>query len=196
MLIAKVVSSNSHTDYVARVLDAFDAADTPSPEDHGFGTFVSIPVGQDRIVGVIYNTLLVNPEFASYGPRLSPRPDLGSFSPDYLNEQGILIGILILGTLSEKGAASQSLPPRPLAPGDGVFRLSEEDIYAFHRGADGGLAIHYYPQVVAQAGNFAVPLLESVIDRLGYAADEREKKRLEVLRQNLSWQRTVGSARL
>jgi hypothetical protein len=196
MLIAKIVSSNSHTDYVARVLDRFDADETPSPDDHGFGTFVSITSGTERAVGLIYNTLLVNPEFASYGPRLSPKPELGSFSPDFLNEQGVLIGILVVGTLAEGGAASQSVPQRSLAAGDDVHDLPEDEFAAFHKDAEGRLAVRYYPQVIAQAGIFAIPLLESVIERLGRNAGESERKRLELVRQNLSWQRTVGSARL
>ncbi len=195
MLIAKVVSSNSHTDYVARVIDPFDAAEAPSPEDHGFGTFVSIPSGPGNVVGIIYNTLLVNPEFAAYGPRLSPKPDLANFSPDYLDEQGILIGVLLVGTLQE-GVPAQRVPERALAAGDSVYKLPEEDFIAFHEGEDGRTAIRYYAQVMAQAGNFAVPLLESVFERLGENAEEAEKKRLDVLRQNLSWQRTVGGGRL
>lgn len=196
MLIARIVNSNSHVDYAARVLDEFDAEVTPSADDYGFGTFVSIPVIEGtEAVAVIYNTLIVNPEYASYGPRLSPKPDLGNFSPDFLNEQGVLVGLLLLGTLSG-GRATQELPPNPLSAGDPVSGLSEEAFRAFHFREDGKVALRYYAQILAHAGLFAVPLLERIIGRLGEIAGEDDAKKLEVLKQNLSWQRTVGAARL
>ena len=48
------------------------------------------------MIGVIYNSQLINPEYGSYRPRLSTPAKLNTvFSPDYLNEQGILISILL-----------------------------------------------------------------------------------------------------
>lgn len=46
--------------------------------DYSFGSFVSIQLDQleQRLIGVIYNTLLMNPDFGNLGPRLSPRQDL------------------------------------------------------------------------------------------------------------------------
>src|SRR3712207_6725409 len=104
MKIAKIVKSNSHVDYVGRVVDSLDVAEPPTHDDYCFAQFVSLPVDErEEIVGVIYNSVLVNPDYANYGPRLSPKPDLGHFSPDYLNEQGLLIGILLLGARSADG---------------------------------------------------------------------------------------------
>src|SRR5919201_316842 len=96
--VAKIVKSNSHVDYVARVVDELDADAPPSREDYGFAQFVSVPVavGED-VVGVIYDTQLVNPEYGSFGPRLSSHADLKILSPDFLHEQGVLLGILLLG---------------------------------------------------------------------------------------------------
>jgi hypothetical protein len=197
MLIARIVNSNSHVDYVARIVDEFDANEPPSAGDYGFGTFVSIPaVEGDEAVGVIYNTMIVNPEYASYGPRLSPKPDLGNFTPDYLNEQGVLAGLLLLGTLSGNGSASQELPASPLTAGDPVNSLPDEAFRAFHLGGDGKIALGYYSRVIAHTGQFAFPLLERILGRLQEIAGEDDAKRIEVLKQNLSWQRTVGAARL
>lgn len=196
MLIAKIVSSNSHVDYVARIVDEFDAAESPSAGDYGFGDFVSIPSeGGREIVGVIYNSLLVNPEYAAYGPRLSPKPELDSFSPDYLNEQGILIAILLLGWIDDKGSAVQKVPAQVIPPGEPVFRLRRERFREFHRNGDGRLSVGYYSQLSSHAGAFAMPLVESVIEKLDTDASDDEKRQLGVLRQNLSWQRTLGSAR-
>src|SRR5215211_5200549 len=99
MKIAKIVKSNSHLDYIGRVIDALDVAAPPNVDDYGFAQFVSLPVNETQeIVGVIYNSILINPEYSNFGPRLSPKPELRGFSPDYLNEQGILVGILLLGS--------------------------------------------------------------------------------------------------
>ena len=98
--IAKIVKSNSHVDYVGRVIDSLDAAEPPSAEDYGFAQFVRIPFEEgEELVGVVYTTQLANPEYGSFGPRLSPQTDLAVLSPDYLNEQGVLLGILLLGLL-------------------------------------------------------------------------------------------------
>jgi hypothetical protein len=58
------------------------------------------------------------------------------------------------------------------------------------------LQLHYYSQVVAHAGLFAVPLLEAIIEKLALDCSEEDKKRLGVLKQTLTWQRTLGGMRL
>jgi hypothetical protein len=64
--IARIVSSNSHIDYVGRVIDDLDAEDPPGAEDYGFGQFVSLSPGEEDVIGVIYDSILVNPEYASF----------------------------------------------------------------------------------------------------------------------------------
>ncbi len=196
MKIAKIVKSNSHIDYIGRVIDELDAATPPKAEDYGFAQFVSLPLENDsEIVGVIYNSLLVNPEYANYGPRLSPKPELGSFSPDYLNEQGFLIGILLLGT-NGTGKILHGVPRRVVPAGQDVYKIEQEAVKKFHTDADDCLQIHYYSQIVAHAGLFAVPLLEAIIEQLSLDCSESDKQRLGVLKQTLSWQRTLGGMRL
>ena len=196
MLLAKIVSSNSHIDYVARVVDAFDADVVPAPDDCGFGTFVTMRTKDGpEIIGTVYNSVLVNPEFASFGPRLSSKPELENFSPDLLNEQGLLVGILLLGTFQD-GVAVQGVPKQAVPAGEGVFRLEVGKFEAFHRSADGEMVFHYFPQIISRAGAFAIPLLESIISRLSSKADGPDLKRLVVLRESLSWQRTIGGMRL
>lgn len=197
MKIAKIVSSNSHIDYVGRVIDSLDVAAPPRPDDYGFGQFVSLPVNEgENIIGVVYDSVLVNPEYSNYGPRLSPKPDLGSFSPDYLNEQGVLIGILLLGAISEPDKITHGVPRRVVPAGQDVFRIEAGDVKKFHTDEKNGLQIHYYSQIVAHAGLFAAPLLEVIIEQLTRDCSEDDKKRLGVLKQTLTWQRTLGGMRL
>jgi hypothetical protein len=197
MKIAKIVSSNSHIDYVGRVIDSLDVAAPPAPDDYGFAQFVSLPIEENQeIIGVIYNSMLVNPEYSSFGPRLSPKPELGSFSPDYLNEQGFLIGILLLGITDKTNEITHGVPRRVVPAGQDVFKVEPREIRKFHTDANDCLQIHYYSQVVAHAGLFAVPLLEAIIEQLSLACSEADKQRLGVLKQTLAWQRTMGGMRL
>lgn len=196
MNIAKIISSNSHIDYVARVVDRLDSDKPPRPEDHGFGQFVRIDLEPETAVGIIYDSKLVNPEYASFGPRLSPRPALGSFSPDYLNEQGILLGILLLGTLDADGKPTHGVPRRIVPPGHDVAKLDAAAARRFHAGRDNQVHLHYYSQIIAHAGPFAVPLLDSIIDLLCVECTDAERQRLQVLKQSLQWQSAMGGMKL
>lgn len=197
MIIAKIVSSNSHIDYVARVVDALDAAEPPQPEDFGFAQFVKLPLANEtQIVGVIYDSMLVNPDYANYGPRLSPKTELKNFSPDYLDEQGFLIGILLLGEIDKELKITHGVPRRVVPAGQDVYKISAAEIKKFHTDASDCLQIHYYSQIVAHAGLFSVPLLESIIEELSLDCSDSDKQRLGVLKQTLAWQRTMGGMRL
>ena len=222
--IARIVKSNSHVDYVARVVDELDADSPPSQEDYGFAQFVSVPVAEgEEVVGVVYDTQLVNPEYGSFGPRLSSHADLKILSPDFLHEQGVLLGVLLLGwrergdvgdgakadVKSSDGAKAvggngvgaswanhHGVPRRVVPVGQDVFRMTDEDVYGFHGGAGASLQLHYFSQVLAHAGAFAVPLVEAVIEQLEPACAPAERQRLCVLKKSLVWQRTLGQLRL
>ncbi|HEX8735376.1 MAG TPA: hypothetical protein VF721_08650 [Pyrinomonadaceae bacterium] len=197
MKIAKIVKSNSHVDYVGRVIDSLDVAAPPAAEDYGFAQFVSLPLeNREEIVGVIYNSILINPDYANYGPRLSPKPELGGFSPDYLNEQGLLIGILLVGTTDKDGKVAHGIPRRVVPAGQDVYKIDASDVKRFHSDENECLQIHYYSQIVAHAGLFATPLLEAIIGQLSLDCSDDDKKRLGVLKQSLAWQRTMGGMRL
>lgn len=195
MKIAKIISSNSHIDYVARVIDELDSDDPPTAEDFGFAQWVSVPMADADVVGVIYDSKLVNPEYANYGPRLSPKPALGNFSPDYLNEQGILLGILLLGSFDKDANVRHEIPRRVVPAGQDVHKIDEAAVKKFHTDADGLVRLHYYSQVMAHAGLFAVPLMEAIISQVSADLMEPERQRLAVLMQNLEWQRTFGAVR-
>ena len=197
MKIAKIVSSNSHIDYVGRVIDTLDAATPPSFEDYGFAQFVQMPLEDEtKIVGVIYDSMLINPNYSNYGPRLSPKSELTNFSPDYLNEQGFLIGILLLGVIDKTNKITHGVPRRAVPAGQDVYKIEASEIKNFHTDETDCLRIHYYSQIVAHAGLFAVPLLEAIIEQLSLDCGDDDKKRLGVLKQTLAWQRTLGGMRL
>lgn len=194
--IAKIVKSNSHVDYIGRVIDRLDADAAPAADDYGFAQFVSLPVADDfEVVGVIYDTQLVNPEYGQFGPRLSPATDLAILSPDYLNEQGVLVGILLLGWRAGRERRA-GVPRRVIPVGQDVYRLDETRLGEFHRDAEGRVGLHYYSQIVAHAGAFAVPLVEAILEQLEAVCTAEERQRFCVLKRSLAWQRTLGGVRL
>jgi hypothetical protein len=166
MRIAKIIKSNSHVDYAARVLDSLETPEPPTPAAYCFGQFVKVVTERGEAVGVIYNSQLINPEYGNYGPRLSTPPELNSvFSPDYLNEQGVLIGILLLGW--KFGETYQHGIPREVVPiNANVEQMTDDEIRAFHHTSDGAVEVHYYTHVTTHAGNFAFALLNEVANQL------------------------------
>lgn len=194
--IAKIVASRSHVDYVGRVVDRLDAGGAPGADDYGFAQFVRLPVAEDEeVFGVVYNTQLVNPEYGNFGPRLSPPAELSILSPDYLNEQGVFVGVLLLGW-RDGGGTHHAVPRRVIPVGQEVYALPDADVLKFHRDGAGLLRLHYFSQVVAHAGAFALPLLEAVLEQLEAGATREERQRFCVLRKSLAWQRTMGGVRL
>ncbi|HYN83739.1 MAG TPA: hypothetical protein VER32_00700 [Pyrinomonadaceae bacterium] len=199
--IARIVKSNSHVDYVGRVVDKMDAAEPPSADDYGFAQFVRLPLdGGGEVVGVIYDTQLANPDYGQFGPRLSSHAELAVLSPDYLNEQGVLVGILLVGWREasadgRKSPGRHGVPRRVIPVGQDVFKMEAGEVLEFHR-AEGELMMHYFSQVIAHAGAMALPLVEAVIEQLEPLCGAAERQRLCVLKKSLSWQRTLGGARL
>jgi hypothetical protein len=195
MLIAKIIKSNSHVDYSARALDSFETSASPTPADYQFGQFVKIAVGDNEVVGVIYNSQLINPEYGNYGPRLSTPSSLNTvFSPDYLNEQGVLLSILLLGW-KDAGGNHQGVPRVVLPINSHVETMSDAETLAFHDDGNGALRAHYYSHVTVHAGLFAFQLLSAIVDQLDRLASDKDRARLDVLRKTLVWQQTIGRMR-
>ena len=196
MIIAKIAGSNSHIDYFARVIDSLDVESPPDRRDHGFGQFVSMELEGETAVGVIYNSRLINPEYSNFGPRLNPKPAAEMFSPDYLNEQGVLISIALLGTLSAVGDAVHGIPRHSIPAGHDVNRFDRDEFKSFHTDRDGSVQLRYFSQVLAHAGSLGVPLLESIIDRLRSNFPAAEQAKLTVLRDSLKWPSTFAGMKL
>ncbi|HEX8731229.1 MAG TPA: hypothetical protein VF725_04120 [Ktedonobacterales bacterium] len=224
--IGKIVRSESHVRYTCQVYGAGETDAPPTPADHAFGAFVRIPLraGPARpdtlalppgdalaaggaasagwAVGLIYDTILLNPAFGALGPRLSTDEQVELFSPDYVAERAVLVSILLLGAVAPAGAAT----PRPmhgapdLAPDLGavVSALGDEEIRAFHYFADeprGKPYLHmgYLPLAVAQ-GHPLLPLaLLRVIDRLEALFPE-QRPLLSIVKRNFAWRLKVQSA--
>ena len=190
MLLGRVVKSNSHVDYVVQVFAPGEVADPPRPEDYAFGSFVRIMVDGrgDGIIGVIYDTLLLNPAYGTLGPRLSGEPQLTAFAPDYMPETATVVGVAIVGQGRGEGMEAtyrQGVPAVATRVGSEVRLLTEDEFAAFHRG-DGGPVVAYLPRLSAMWNPAMPELLNGVLTRL-IAAYPDSSGTLEVLRSNLDW---------
>ncbi len=120
MFIGKIVKSDSHINYVCQIYGPREVEVEPGPPDYAFGRFVRIAVRSNQYddpdttldlalgisqepvtyaVGVIYDTILLNPAFGSLGPRLSNETQVELFSPDYISEKAVLIYVMVLGMM-------------------------------------------------------------------------------------------------
>src|SRR5216117_1319395 len=129
MYIGKIVKSDSHINYVCQIYGPREVEVEPGPSDYAFGRFVRVAVrsglsddpyarldlalgkSQEPVtyaIGVIYDTILLNPAFGSLGPRLSNETQVELFSPDYISEKAVLIYVMILGMIELHTPASNS----------------------------------------------------------------------------------------
>jgi hypothetical protein len=207
--IGKIVKSNTHIDYVCQVYGPGEIVTQPQPADYAFGEFVSIELGginntsagigattainRPQLIGVIYNTLLLNPEFGNLGPRLSPRGEQEIFTPDYLNETAILVGIIALGWCDAEGRWRQGVPNLAAEVDAPVLKLSDEELERFHRDDDGRLALRYASVLLGMKNPLVTQLLINVIDRLMNVFPD-QCGQLQVMRNNLAWKSIVQPA--
>jgi hypothetical protein len=196
--IGKIVKSNTHVDYVCQIYGANEVATSPQPSDYCFGGFVAIQldeaagalIGGGQLIGVIYNTLLMNPDFGNLGPRLSPRDELEVFTPDYLAETATLVGILALGWIDPQGRCHQGVPMLAATVNNPVYCLPEEALRHFHQDEGGHLALRYMPLLLGQNSPLLMPLMLNVIDRLEQLFPD-QRGQLKLMRNNLAWKSVV-----
>lgn len=197
MKIAKIVKSNSHIDYIGRILDRLDSAEPPLIEHYRFAQFIVIHNLESTTIGIIYNSQLINPEYGRLGPRLSGSATMNSvFSPDLMDEQGVLIGVLLLGWVDEEGVYRQGVPRAIVPVNSEVFTMTDTDVKSFHEGRDGKLALHYYSQIITHAQRFAPQLLLAIFDQLESLFGETSMTEIRLLKRTLNWQQVFQNRSL
>lgn len=191
LIIGKIIKSNAHADYVCQVYGPGEVAEPPAPADYAFGTFVSVPVGEQSLVGVVYDTVLLNPDFGNLGPRLSPQPDLAVFSPDYLAEKVTLVGILAVGMAAPDGAMIHGVPSLAAQIDAMVATMDDDAVRAFHRTPAKRVRVGYTPLLLTHGSPLAHHLLLRIVDQLrGLFPDQGAY--LDVLQGELAWRAYVG----
>lgn len=193
--LGKIVKSNAHTDYVCQVVGQGEAEYVPQNTDYAFGTFVKIELndhGNRCLVGLIYDTVLLNPDFGRLGPRLSTERDLAIFSPDYLNERAVLIGILVVGQIVD-GIVQQGVPLLAATNEALVSQLDSEAIKKFHID-QGKFQLTYMSNLMGQSGLLARNLAIVVLQQLSKLMPENLSI-LHAITDDLKWQLHISSMR-
>ncbi len=190
MLLGRVVKSNSHVDYVVQLFAPGEVAEPPHPEDYGFGRFVRIAIdgSRDELIGVIYDTLLLNPNYGTLGPRLSSEPHLTAFAPDYLPETATVVGVAVVGWRRgqpPEASYQQGVPPVASRVGTEVHTLDDEEFRAFHQDGEGA-RVAYLPRLGGMSNPAMPELLNGLLSRL-IKEFETSSSTLSVLRANIEW---------
>ncbi|HLJ81361.1 MAG TPA: hypothetical protein VKT52_07750 [Ktedonobacterales bacterium] len=158
-------------------------------------------------IGLIYDTILLNPAFGTLGPRLSNDEQVAVFSPDYLMERAVLVSILLLGTMAPDSTADMPLVSHgvpPVAPdlGAEVATLPDSAVRAFHSFADGAagpggprpyLHMGYLPHAIAQDNPLLPLALLRTIERLERLLPENAAL-LSIVKRNFAWRLKVQTA--
>jgi len=228
MILGKIVKSNSHIDYICQIYGLYEVDVVPSPVDYAFGSLVQMAIHskqRDRlqgklnltlvtnhtsttsVVGVIYDTILLNPAFGSVGPHLSNETQVELFSPDYFSEKAVLTYILVLGMMEREITPSGELetlsimhgvPLLSLDLGSEVETMTDEEVRAFHFFSDQGAAgnqtpylhLGYLPHIIAQRNSLLPMVILRIIDQLEYLFPQNLSL-LSIVKRNFAWRLKV-----
>jgi hypothetical protein len=227
VIIGKIVKSTSHINYVCQIYGPLEIETPPDVADYAFGHFVRVAVpsrrsnlsrnGQERdqsmneasacyIVGMIYDTQLLNPTFGSLGPRLSTETQVELFSPDYLLEQAVLVHLVMLGMMEQHRSSSgplklyivHGIPSFPLELNSSVETMTDEDVHRFHLFHDQGdaenqreyLHMGYLPHMIAQQNSLIPLVILRIIDQLELLFPQH-RSLLSILKRNFAWRLKV-----
>lgn len=187
MNIGKIIKSDSHLNYKCRIYGKRETPTKVTEKDFFFGQFVKISIlNTIDIVGIVYNSQLINPEYGNFGPRLtSPSGYNEIIIPDFIDETAIVIDIILIGFITNNTEVSHSIPKWVLPLNSEVITMSEKEIIKFHKNKDGKLIIHYYHHLLNHTGSLGVQLVVSILDLLSQLLDEGEIKKIRVLKYHL-----------
>ncbi|HLI87746.1 MAG TPA: hypothetical protein VKV37_03580 [Ktedonobacteraceae bacterium] len=227
MFIGKIVKSDSHINYVCQIYGPHEVEFEPGPADYAFGRFVRIAIRSAQnddtgdldiafgisqkpvtyAVGVIYDTILLNPAFGSLGPRLSNETQVELFSPDYIAEKAVLIYVMVLGMMEQQKEADGSttflsamhgVPLLSLELGSEIETMSDEEVQAFHFFRDPGepdserpyLHMGYLPHIIAQRSSLLPMVTLRIIDQLERLFPQNLAL-LSIVKRNFAWRLKV-----
>jgi|SRR5215469_1890481 len=158
------------------------------------------------IVGVIYDTQLLNPTFGSLGPRLSTETQVALFSPDYLVEKAVLVHLVMLGMMKQHRSSHSphrlqivhGIPSFPLELNSSVETMTDEDVHRFHLFDDQGhaenqhayLHLGYLPHLLTQQNSLIPLVILHIIDQLEQLFPQHLTL-LSILKRNFAWRLKV-----
>jgi len=225
MYIGKIVKSDSHISYVCQIYGPREVEIEPAPADYAFGRFVRIVIRSEQsegpndlvdralgidytpktyAIGVIYDTILLNPAFGSLGPRLSNETQVELFSPDYISEKAVLIYIMVLGMLEQRQtpegrlevlSVSHGVPLLSLELGSEIETMDDDEVRSFHffsdrLDQDPYLHMGYVPHIITQRNSLLPMVTLRIIDQLERLFP-RNLSLLSIVKRNFAWRLKV-----
>ena len=229
MNIGKIVKSDSHINYVCQIHGPLEFDQQPDPADYAFGRFVRIAIrseqsesedsdanlqlppnkhheSQKYAVGVIYDTILINPAFGSLGPRLSNETQVELFSPDYISEKAVIIYVMVLGMIEQRVtprgeciilSVMHGVPLLSLELGSVVETMTDDEVCVFHYFSDPepttrGQYLHmgYLPHIIAQRNSLLPMVTLQIIDQLERLFPQNLSL-LSIVKRNFAWRLKV-----
>jgi hypothetical protein len=227
MYIGKIVKSDSHINYVCQIYGPREVELEPTPTDYAFGRFVRIAVRSEQpddhdaqvilalgksseprtyAIGVIYDTILLNPAFGSLGPRLSNETQVELFSPDYISEKAVLIYVMVLGMMEQRQvpgsqpeilSVMHGVPLLSLELGSEIETITDEEVQAFHFFKDPdnpekGTYLHmgYLPHIISQRNSLLPMVTLRIIDQLERLFPQNLSV-LSIVKRNFAWKLKV-----
>jgi hypothetical protein len=228
MFIGKIVKSDSHINYVCQIYGPREVEVEPAPADYAFSRFVRVAVrsgqsddpaasldialgiSQEPVtyaVGVIYDTILLNPAFGSLGPRLSNETQVELFSPDYIAEKAVLIYVMILGMMEQRRTSDgtseflsimHGVPLLALELGSEIETMTDEEVQAFHFFRDASepdtqhpyLHMGYLPHIITQRNSLLPMVTLRIIDQLEHLFPQNLAL-LSIVKRNFAWRLKV-----
>jgi hypothetical protein len=227
MYIGKIVKSDSHINYVCQIYGPREVELEPNPTNYAFGRFVRIAIRSEQAddhdaqvilalgksseprtyaIGVIYDTILLNPAFGSLGPRLSNETQVELFSPDYISEKAVLIYVMVLGMMEQRPLAGgqpevlfvmHGVPLLSLELGSEIETMTDEEVQAFHFFKDPddtekGAYLHmgYIPHIIAQRNSLLPMVTLQIIDQLERLFPQNLSV-LSIVKRNFAWRLKV-----
>src|SRR6266705_4773382 len=229
MYIGKIVKSDSHINYVCQIYGPREVEQEPAPADYAFGRFVRIAIRSEQpddhdaqvimalgksteprtyAIGVIYDTILVNPQFGALGPRLSNETQVELFSPDYISEKAVLTYIMILGVMEMRHSPESApeilsvmhgVPLLSLDLGSEIETMTDEEVQAFHFFKDilgdsdqqhPYLHMGYLPHIIGQRNSLLPMVTLRIIDQLEHLFPQNLAL-LSIVKRNFAWRLKV-----
>ncbi len=195
--IGSIISSNSHLDYVVEIFKERDCDRPPELHEREFGQPVFIKKvvegTEHMVMGVIYDTKLVDPDQGRTGPRLA-QDDQAQFTPGYIEERTTLAGVALLGTAvtADDGTITNPthrMPRWTLEVDDTVYQCPDEVTVSFHS-VEEQIQLAYLDRLVDIAGDLGAEVIVTLIDRLRriLPEDDPNQQVLDVVEQNIQWQ--------
>ncbi len=187
-------------DYTVEIYNETDRERAPTPDECGFGqpVFIKKTIQETKyiVMGVIYDTRLVDPDQGRSGPRLAQQ-DQPQFTPGYVEERTKLAGVALLGIagITNDGTIEEpdhQMPRWTLAVEDIVEQCPDGVIRAFHTTADGGIQLAYMERLLDVAGPLGAEVTLTLIERLSELFPAEEHQRLlNIIEKDVRWQSSV-----